>query len=62
MSDDPKCEKCDDTGWTRHVYRPGYVWCSCAKGERFRTAHTAIRAKRLSKWQRAGDGWKRRTA
>lgn len=70
MSDDPHdptptCERCDDTGWTRHVYRPGYVWCSCAKGERFRTAHQALRAKRqakAAKWQRAGDGWTRRTA
>ncbi len=48
------CEKCDDTGWTRHPWRDGYVWCACETGERYRNAHRAKRTE-SGTWSRVSS-------
>lgn len=49
---EPSCLKCDDTGWARHPWRDGYVWCECARGQRFKTAHQGKRAEKAKRWER----------
>jgi hypothetical protein len=60
MTDDP-CRKCDDTGWQPNLIRGGYVWCDCAKGERFRTAHFGRRSED-GRWTKVGGTSKRASA